>query len=72
MAMQNLLVAAHATRLGAAIMCAPLFCPDAVRTALALPVRWQPQALITMGFPADAGKPFRRRPVDELVRVMED
>ena len=72
MAMQNLLLAAHAAGLGAGIMCAPLFCPDAVRAALALPAPWEPQALITMGFPADAGKPFRRRLLDELVRVMDD
>jgi F420 biosynthesis protein FbiB-like protein len=72
MAMQNLLLAAHAAGLGASILCAPLFCPDAVRAALALPAQWEPQALITMGFPANAGKPFRRRSLHELVRVVED
>ncbi len=72
MATQNLLLAAHAAGLGAGIMCAPLFCPDAVRAALGLPVAWEPQALITIGFPADAGKPFRRRSLDELMRVVED
>lgn len=72
MAMQNLLLAAHTAGLGAAIMCAPLFCPEAVRAALGLPAAWEPQALITMGFPADAGKPFRRRSLQELMRVVED
>jgi coenzyme F420-0:L-glutamate ligase / coenzyme F420-1:gamma-L-glutamate ligase len=71
MAMQNMLLAAHASGLGASIMCAPLFCPDVVRAALALPAQWEPQALITMGFPAHAGKPFQRRSLHELVRVVE-
>ncbi len=51
MAGQNLLLAAHAAGLGACWMCAPLFCPDVVQTALDLPTDWQPQALITLGYP---------------------
>ena len=39
MAVQNLLLAAHAEGLGACWMCAPLFCGDAVRGALDLPGR---------------------------------
>lgn len=61
MAAQNLLLAAHAEGLGACWLCAPLFCPEAVRAALALPEDWEPQALITLGYPANAGKlPVRR------------
>ncbi|MGA8615610.1 MAG: coenzyme F420-0:L-glutamate ligase [Xanthobacteraceae bacterium] len=71
MAMQNLLVAVAAAGLGASLMCAPLFCPDVVRAALGLPPQWAPQALITLGFPADAGKPFRRRALDDVVRMVE-
>ncbi|MCS6871998.1 MAG: nitroreductase family protein [Anaerolineae bacterium] len=52
MAAQNLLLAAHAEGLGACWMCAPLFCPEIVRAALSLPEDWQPQALITLGYPA--------------------
>lgn len=52
MAVQNLLLAAHAEGLGACWLCAPLFCPDVVRAQLRLPVDWQPQALITLGYPA--------------------
>jgi coenzyme F420-0:L-glutamate ligase/coenzyme F420-1:gamma-L-glutamate ligase len=51
MAGQNLLLAAHAAGLGACWMCAPLFCPEIVRETLDLPQDWQPQALITMGYP---------------------
>ncbi|HXF63142.1 MAG TPA: nitroreductase family protein [Caldilineaceae bacterium] len=53
LACQNLLLAAHAHGLGACWMCAPLFVGDLVREALALPAHWQPQALITLGYPAE-------------------
>jgi coenzyme F420-0:L-glutamate ligase/coenzyme F420-1:gamma-L-glutamate ligase len=52
MAGQNLLLAAHDAGLGACWMCAPLFCPDVVRDSLDLPADWQPQGLVTMGYPA--------------------
>lgn len=71
MAMQNMQLAAHALGLGTCIMCAPLFCRDAVRAALGLPAAWEPQALITMGVPANAGKPFRRRPLGDVMRTVE-
>lgn len=49
MAMQNLLLAAHAEGLGACLMCAPLFCPEVIARTLATPANWNPQALITIG-----------------------
>ena len=67
MAAQNLLLAAHAEGIGACWMCAPLFCPDTVASTLSLPRGWEPQALITLGRPADAGKPRPRRPLDAFV-----
>jgi F420 biosynthesis protein FbiB-like protein len=68
MAVQNLLLVAHAQGLGACWMCAPLFCPEAVISALALPADWQPQALVALGYPASAGKPARRMALSEIVR----
>ena len=68
MAAHNLLLAAHAAGLGACWMCAPLFCPDAVRSAFGLAPDWEPQAIVTLGYPAERGKPFRRRPVAGLIR----
>ena len=62
MAVQNLLLMAHALGLGACWMCAPLFCPDTVRDILALPEDWEAQALITVGFPADQGRARGREP----------
>ena len=67
MAVQNLLLAAHAGALGACWMCAPLFCQDTVAAVLQLPAGWQPQALITVGHPAAHGKPALRRAAAELV-----
>jgi coenzyme F420-0:L-glutamate ligase / coenzyme F420-1:gamma-L-glutamate ligase len=68
MAVQNLLLLAHAEGLAACWMCAPLFCPDTVRVALALPADWEPQALITLGRAANAGRPRERRAVAEVAR----
>ena len=68
MAAQNLLLAAHAAGLGACWMCAPLFCPDTVIAELGLPADWEPQGIVTLGYSAENGKPFRRRHVDESVR----
>ena len=53
LAAQNILLMAHAEGLGACWMCAPLFCPDVVRTALVLPADWEAQALLTLGYPAE-------------------
>lgn len=68
MAVQNLLLAAASDGLGACWMCAPLFCPEVVRAALDLPADWEPQALVTLGRPASAGKPASRRPLADVVR----
>jgi len=52
MAVQNLLLAAHAEGLGACWLCAPLFCQDTVRSTLSLPEDWEPQGAVIMGYPA--------------------
>ena len=67
MAGQNLLLAAHALGLGACWMCAPLFCPEVVSRELTLPSDWQPQGLITLGWPAQT-RNRGRRPLVELVQ----
>ena len=72
MAAQNLLLAVHAAGLGACWMCAPLFCPETVATALALPADWEAQAIITLGYPADQDRPLRRRPIGAVTRYEDD
>lgn len=62
MAGQNLLLAAHALGLGACWMCAPLFCPREVRAALGLPGDWEPQGMVLVGHPAEAGRDKPRKP----------
>jgi len=59
MAGQNILLTAHDAGLGACWMCAPLFCPDVVQAALDLPEDWQPQALLTIGYPAETREKTR-------------
>ena len=67
MATQNLLLAAHAEGLGASVMCAPLFCPETVAAALGLPIGWEPQGLVTAGWPANEGKRPVRRALADLI-----
>lgn len=71
MAGQNLLLAAHAQGLGACWMCAPLFCPDVVRQALGLPPTWEPQGLITLGYPAEE-KVKERAPLESRVLWVDE
>jgi F420 biosynthesis protein FbiB-like protein len=68
MATQNLLLKAQAEGLGACWMCAPLFCAETVREALALPSSWQPQGLILLGYAAEPGKLRERKPLADIVR----
>lgn len=71
MATQNLLLAAHAEGLGTCFMCAPLFCAGAVREVLPIPPDWEPQGLVTLGFPANAGKAKRRKALADIVRFAD-
>lgn len=66
MAGQNILLMAHDLGLGACWMCAPLFVPDVVRSALDLPDDWQAQGMITLGFP-DQTREKTRRPLEMSV-----
>jgi len=71
MATQNLLLAAHAEGLGACWLCAPLFCPETVRAALDLAADLQPQGLVTLGYPAQAGNERPRRPLADIMLASE-
>jgi len=63
----TLFLAAHAEGLGGVWMCAPLFAPSAVCKALGLPLEWQPQGLILLGYPAKIPSPRPRKPLVEVV-----
>ncbi len=66
LATQNLMLAAHAVGLGSCWICAPLFCAPTVRSALSLPDEWEPQAIITLGYPAAEGRIRPRKGVEEI------
>ncbi|HET6847127.1 MAG TPA: nitroreductase family protein [Anaerolineales bacterium] len=57
----TLLLAAHAEGLGGVWICAPLFAPESVATALELPASWEPQALLLIGRPTHTPPPRPRR-----------
>lgn len=67
-AVQNFLLAAVTEGLGACWLCAPAFCPKAVSEALGLPEGWTAQALILVGFPAEAPHKPDGRTIDEVVQ----
>ena len=49
-AIQNLLLSAHSSGLGACWFCSPAFCKDTVRTVLGVPDGVEPQAIVLMGY----------------------
>lgn len=59
----SLMLGAHAMGLGSCWICAPIFCVATVQRALDLPREWEPQGLITLGWPADAGRERPRKPL---------
>lgn len=66
-AIQNLLLAIHAKRLGACWRCAPLFCMEAVREVLMIPSAFDPQALIEIGHPLEQPKMPPRKPLKSVI-----
>ena len=68
-AIQNLLLAAYFEGLGACWYCAPLFCPETVKKVLGVPKNFEPQALITVGYPSEKPEPPPRKPLEAIMRV---
>jgi nitroreductase len=68
-AVQNLLLAARAAGLGAALITAPLWSKLLARRALGLPWNVTPCAVIPLGWPIGKYGPTTRRPVGELVSL---
>jgi len=66
-AIQNLLLAAHAEGLGTCWFCAPLFCQKTVKEALKMPESVEPQALITIGYPAETPEASLRKPLKSVI-----
>jgi len=66
---QNLLLAARAANLGAALITLPLWSTFLARRALGLPWSVMPCAVIPMGWPRGKYGPTTRRPVGEVVHL---
>ena len=67
--MQNLLLAARAAGLGAALITLPLWSRFLARRALGLPWNVAPCAVVPLGWPAGRYGPTHRRPVEEVVSL---
>jgi F420 biosynthesis protein FbiB-like protein len=70
-ALQNLLLLAASRGLGTCWISAPLFCPRAVSSALAVPQNWEPVALIAVGRPKAAKKRGTRRGLENILGARE-
>jgi nitroreductase len=66
---QNLLLAARAAGLGAALITLPLWSTWLARRALGLPWSVAPCAVVPLGWPRGRYGPTTRRPVGEVVHV---
>jgi coenzyme F420-0:L-glutamate ligase/coenzyme F420-1:gamma-L-glutamate ligase len=64
-ALQTLLLAASSKGIGACWYCAPVFCKNAVRKVLSIPEDVEPQAIVTLGYPAEKPKKRDRKPLHE-------
>ena len=66
---QNLLLAARAVGLGAALITLPLWSTILARRALGLPWSVNPCAVVPLGWPRGKYGPTTRRPVGEVVHL---
>ena len=66
----ELLLAAHAEGLGGTWICWPLFAQDETRHALDLPVEWDPQGLLFLGYPDETPEIPEKNSLQEVVRFI--
>src|SRR2546425_6298046 len=62
LALENLLLAAHASGLAASAMTGPLVAADDLRTLLCVPASWQIVAFVPIGYAAEEPAPTSRKP----------
>lgn len=72
MAVQNLLLAASALRLGTCVLTAPLLAHDLIREALAVPPGCELNCLIALGHPAESPPPPPRKEIAAFVDFADD
>jgi nitroreductase len=71
LAIQNLLLAAHAAGLGASGMTGPLIAVDELRALLHVPPSWQIAALIPIGYPDEIPHPTARKPPEKVTQWID-
>jgi len=64
----QLLLAAQAEGLGGNWICWPLYAQDAARTALDLPLNWEPQGMFILGYADAEPKEKSLKPLHEMIR----
>lgn len=72
MAVQNLLLAAHALGLGACALTAPLIVGDVFARELPLPPGHDLTCLVALGHPAETPEPPRRKSVEQFTEFAQD
>jgi len=68
LALENLLLMAHAMGLGASGMTGPLVADDRLRTLLEVPASWTIVALVPIGHPDEDPTPKDRKPAEKVTR----
>ena len=68
LALQNLMLYAHAIGLGSSCMTGPLVAAGEIKALLGIPESWHIAACVPVGYPAEAPQPVGRKSVDTVVR----
>jgi nitroreductase len=71
MALQNQLLAAHASGLGASGMTGPLVAAGALREILGIPPSWQIAALVPVGYADEEPPPTARKGIEQVTQWIE-
>jgi len=72
MAVQNLVLAAHALGLGTCVLTGPLVAQEVVADALNLPAGHDITCLVALGHPAEMPLPPRRKSLEQIVEFRSD
>jgi coenzyme F420-0:L-glutamate ligase / coenzyme F420-1:gamma-L-glutamate ligase len=72
MAVQNLLLAAHALGLGTCVMTGPLLVPEALAGAVLLPPGFELTCLVAVGYPDESPNPPRRKSLEQFLDYGHD
>jgi nitroreductase len=71
LAIENLLLAAHAAGLGASGMTGPLIAVDELRAVLRVPPSWEIAAFIPLGYPDEAPPPTSRKSAETVTQWID-